>query len=280
MSDEAAPSNAFSFGQPSTFRHGSMLQKELLLQIADSEFSLAHLKQGDQDLLKEALRTSAIEVHDSCVVKVVTEGHLAAFFRKHDVRERRQFDPKLGMLVDEMRDDSVTKWEKMTGEYTEYPYPLGEEQLIPRIIPINLSTVRVLTRNSANISFTARPSALLFEKMAPEDRILNEKQMVIEFDVDPTLRRLTNLNLMLDRGVRVYFGVRISEFKVEYTFENHTGLNRNVLKRVHHRMNGRIGWVFRPKFDFTSELTYGDCLGELKDRSYLFAAIEAIRGLE
>ena len=273
----------FSYGNPSTFQYGSEDQQRVLRDIAKSEFSLDHLPDYERSLVNEALDKSGIEVHDACRVDMNAAGSLGAFFIRRKHHELTQFDPNLGVFEapsKKSKDAETTVWKKISGDYTEYPYPFGDARLIPKVIPVNLSSISVVDRDEKHVKYHSRPSALLFSKMRPEDRILDSDQLGVEFDVDRTTRRIVRLMLYLPEGVRVYRGIRITSLKFEYEFEDDPTVDRNVLRRVNHAMKGRIGGVFRPNFAFTTDLSYNDCVGVRDEHSYLYAAIDSIRALE
>ena len=276
-------STAFNFGDPATFQYASTEEKQILRGIAETEFSLAHLSSYERELAEDALRSSGVEVYDACPVDMDVAGRFGALFVRKKLHEKTRFDPDLGILEipsEESEDAEPPAWKRGHRDFTEYPYPLGEARLVPKIIPVNLSSVRVVERSESNVTYVAKPSALLFEKMRPEDRILNADQLSVRFDVDPSARRITRLTLDLDESVKVYRAIRISNLKFEYVFEDDETIGRNVLTRVHHAMKGRIAWVLRPNFVLTTELTYGDCIGAQTESSYLYSAIDGIRALK
>lgn len=273
----------FSYGNPSTFRHGSEDQQRVLRSIAESEFSLDHLPEYERELVSEALDKSGIEVQDACRVDMSAAGSLGAFFIRRKHHERTRFDPNLGVFETpskKKKDTEPTVWKRINGDYTEYPYPFGDARLIPKVIPVNLSSISVVDRDETRVKFVANPSALLFAKMPSEERILSAEQLSVEIDVDRSTRRVSRLTLYLPEGVRVYRGIRITNLKFEYEFDDDRTVDRNVLKRVNHAMRGRIGGVFRPNFSFTTDLSYNDCVGARDEHSYLYAAIESIRALD
>lgn len=275
-------SGMFSFGDPSSFQYGSDEEKQVLQDIAESEFSVEHLPEYERDLVSEALDRSGIEVQDSCRVDMDAAGSLGAFFIRRSHQENTRFDPNLGVFETpskKSKNVESTEWKKVSGDYTEYPYPFGDARLIPKVVPVNLSSISVVDRDEESVNFVARPSALFFAKMPPEERILTSEQLRVELDVDRNSRRMTRLTLFLPDSVRVYRGIKITNLKFEYEFEDDRTVERNVLKRVNHAMKGRIGGVFRPNFSFTTDLSYNDCVGTRDEHSYLYAAIDSIRAL-
>ena len=233
--------------------------------------------------MSEALDRSGIEVQDSCRVDMDAAGSLGAFFIRRKHQENTRFHPNLGVFEtpSKKREDvESTGWKEIRGDYTEYPYPFGDARLIPKVVPVNLSSISVVDRDEESVKFVAKPSALFFAKMRPEERILTSEQLRVELDVDRHSRRMTRLTLFLPEGVRVYRGIRITSLKFEYEFEDDHMVERNVLKRVNHAMRGRIGGVFRPNFTFTTDLSYNDCVGTRDEHSYLYAAIDSIRALQ
>ncbi len=272
----------FSFGEPASFEAGSDEQKRILKDIADSEFSLEHLPEYERELAYEALGKSGIEVQDACAVDMKVAGSLGAFFVRHKRQEQTRFHPEQGVFEvpsDTKKETESGSWRKITGDYTEYPYPFGDARLIPKVIPVNLSSIQVTDSDETHVTYDAKPSALLFMKMRPEERILDDDQLGVKFEVDRATRRVTHLTLYLPKGARVYRGIRITDLEFQFEFEEDKALDRNVLKRVNHAMKGRIWGLFRPNFSFTTDLSYADCNGARNDHSYLVAAIDSIRTL-
>ena len=272
----------FSFGIPATFKYGSEEEKRTLKDIAESEFSLEHLPEYERELAYEALGKSGIEVQDACAVDMHVAGSLGAFFVRHKRQEQTRFHPEHGVFEvpsDTKKETESGSWQKIAGDYTEYPYPFGDARLIPKVIPVNLSSVQVIDSDETHVTYDAKPSALLFMKMRPEERILDDDQLGIRFEVDRATRRVTSLTLYLPEGARVYRGIRITYLEFEFEFEEDEALDRNVLKRVNHAMKGRIWGLFRPNFSFTTDLSYADCNGARNEHSYLVAAIDSIRTL-
>lgn len=275
-------SSMFSFGDPASFQYGSAEQKQILQGIAESEFSVEHLPEYERELVSEALDKSGIEVQDACGVDMNAAGIFGAFFIRRKHHETTRFDPNRGVFETpskKKKDTEPTVWKRINGDYTEYPYPFGDARLIPKVIPVNLSSISVVDGDETRVKFVAKPSALLFAKMPLEERILNSEQLRVEFDVDRSTRRISRLTLYLPEGVRVYRGIKITNLKFEYEFDDDRTVERNVLKRVNHAMKGRIGGVFRPNFAFTTDLSYNDCVGVRDEHSYLYSAIDSIRSL-
>ena len=275
-------SSMFSFGDPMSFQYGTDEQKQILQGIAEAEFSVEHLPEYERELVSEALDKSGIEVQDACRVDMNAAGSLGAFFIRRKHNETTRFDPNRGVFETpskKKKDTEPTVWKRINGDYTEYPYPFGDARLIPKVIPVNLSSISVVDRDETRVKFVAKPSALLFAKMPPEERILNSEQLRVEFDVDRSTRRISRLTLYLPEGVRVYRGIKITNLKFEYEFDDDRTVERNVLKRVNHAMKGRIGGVFRPNFAFTTALSYNNCVGVRDEHSYLYSAIDSIRSL-
>ncbi|MCY4095764.1 MAG: hypothetical protein OXG05_11660 [Gammaproteobacteria bacterium] len=272
----------FSFGEPASFEAGTDEEKQILKDIAESEFSLDHLPAYERDLAYEALSKSGIEVQDACSVDMNVAGSLGAFFVRHKRQEETRFHPDQGVFEvpsDTKEEAESGSWEKIAGDYTEYPYPFGDARLIPKVIPVNLSSVQVTDSDETRVTYDAKPSALLFMKMRPEERILDDDQLRVRFEVDRATRRVTNLTLYLPKGAKVYRGIRITNLEFEFEFEEDELLDRNVLKRVNHAMKGRIWGLFRPNFSFTTDLSYADCNGARNEHSYLVASIDSIRAL-
>ena len=272
----------FSFGEPASFQAGTDAQKQILKDIAASEFSLEHLPEYERDLAYEALGKSGVEVQDACAVDMHVAGSLGAFFVRHKRQESTRFHPDYGVfeVPSETKEETEAEaWKRVAGDYTEYPYPFGDARLIPKVVPVNLSSVRVIDSDETSVTYDAKPSALLFMKMRPEERILDDGQLGVRFEVDRTSRRVTRLTLYLPEGARVYRGIRITNLQFEFEFEEDENLERNVLKRVNHAMKGRIWGLFRPNFSFTTDLSYANCNGARNENSYLVAAIDSIQAL-
>lgn len=273
-----------SFHDPTTFRFGSDEQKAQLRTIADSEFSLSHLPSAEQTLVEEALRYSGIEVENACEVEKKTSAKLNVFFRRMKQNEHQRFSPRLGvmnLLQDDGEKDAVDPaWEKIYGSYTEYPYPLGESQVIPKSIPVNLSSVKISGRAGEYVRFNAAPSELLFVVLPPKEQILAADDLEVEFEVDPDSARVTRQSLRLKKPKRVYFGIKIRELNVDHEYAYDTTADRNVMKSVNHSMRGRIGGLLRPNFSISTSLEYSDCEGTPREQSFLYESIDAIQKLD
>ena len=273
-----------SFHDPATFRFGSEEQKAKLRTIADTEFSLSHLPSAEQALVEEALRFSGIEVENACVVEKKTNAKLNAVFRRLNKSEHQRFSPILGVMdllqEDSEKDTIDPTWRKFYGSYTEYPYPLGEAQVIPKSIPINLSSVKISDRTEEYVRFKAAPSELLFIALPPKEQILAADDLEVEFDVARDSARVTRQSLRLKKPKRVYFGIKIRELNVEHEYAYDATADRNVMKRRDHSMRGRIGGLFRPNFSISTSLEYFDCDGTPREQSFLYESIDAIQKLE
>ena len=272
----------FSYGEPSTFQSGTDAQQNTLRAIGEEEFSLNHLPEEERNLVEEALRKSAIEVQHSCVIEKYGGGTYRAFFNRKDMQEHLRFSPGIGVtdLLTEGKDKPQSpEWKKIEGDYTDYPYPLSDAEGLPKVVPVNLSSIRAVDHSATHISFTAQPSALLFAGMAPKDRILSRQDLAIDFDVDRETVRVTRQSMYIRKPTRVYFGIKITDLVVTYNFDHDPVVDRNVLTNMHHVMKGSIGLVFRPQFSVDTKLTYIECTGEAKNRSYLFESMDAISAL-
>ena len=153
----------FSYGEPSTFQSGTDEQQNTLRAIAEKEFSLNHLPEKELNLVEEALRKSAIEVQHSCVIEKQGGGTYRAFFNRKDMQEHLRFSPGIGvtdLLVKDTDKPQSPEWKKIEGDYTDYPYPLSDAEGLPKVVPVNLSSIRAVDHSATHISFTAQPSAL------------------------------------------------------------------------------------------------------------------------
>ena len=272
----------FSYGEPSTFQSGTDEQQNILRAIGEEEFSLNHLPEDERNLVEEALRKSAIEVQHSCVIEKQGGGTYRAFFNRKDMQEHLRFSPGIGvtdLLTNDTDKSQSPEWKKIKGDYTDYPYPLSDAEGLPKVVPVNLSSIRTVGHYETHISFTAQPSELLFAGMAPKDRILSRQDLVIDFDVDRETARVTRQSMYIRKPTRVYFGIKITDWVVTYYFYQDPVVDRNVLIKMHHWMKGSIGLVFRPQISTDTKLTYTECTGVAKNSSYLFESIDAISAL-
>ncbi len=273
----------FSFNEPVTFQYGNDEQKATLRSIAEEEFSLEHLSQEQQDLLNEALQYSGVEVHKSCVIERSTNGKIWALLRKWSPEEYMTYHPSLGTReipkAGKEESGEERKWKAVLGDYVEYPYPFSESMVLPKAIPVNMSTIRLVHEDDSEVSFTAKPSSLLMAKLTEEDRIVSESDLVIDFVVDKKSKRLSRQSMYLEDPVRVLRGIRIKELNVDYEFAEDPISNRNVMTRMSHTLRGNIWWVVRPHLAIDTGLNYVECLTEPTDQSYLYASMDAIRAL-
>ena len=275
-------SQVFSFGEPSSFWLANPTQKQTLLSIAAAEFSLQHLPEQDQLLLHEALGKSGIEVHDVCTVDKHISGSIAAFFRRYGQNEHMRFQPpkRVKNLLDgEASTAEALSWSEVKGDMTAYPYPISEEQVIPKVVPINLSKVQRIESSSTLTTYRSQPSALLYAKLDPKDRLIPLANYTVDFAVDPQTKRLTQQRVSLKDSQKVYMGIRIQEFNITYDFQTDPVVNRNVLQAVDHSMKGRIWWTFRPRLQLETKLSYPECNATPKSQSYLYESISAIKSL-
>ena len=206
------------------------------------------------------------------------------FFRHYDcdMQEHLRFSPGIGvtdLLTKDTDKSQSPEWKKIKGDYTDYPYPLSDAEGLPKVVPVNLSSIRAVDHSATHIRFTAQPSALLFAGMTPKDRILSRQDLAIDFEVDRETARVTRLSMYIRKPARVYFGIKITDLVVTYYFDHDPVVERNVLIKMHHLMKGSIGLVFRPQISTDTKLTYTKCTGEAKNSSYLFESIDAISAL-
>ena len=274
----------FSFNEPVTFQYATDEQKATLRSIAKEEFSLEHLQQEQQDLLNEALQYSGIEVHKSCVIERSTNGKIWALLRRWVPEENVTYHPTLGskeIPQEEGQGESkeAPEWKTVHGDYVEYPYPFSEVMVLPKAIPVNMSTIRLVREVDSYVTFSAKPSSLLMAKLSEKDRIVSENDLVIQFVVDKQSKRIKRQSMYLEDSVRVIRGIRIKELSVDYEFEEDPISNRNVLTNMSHTLRGNIWWVVRPRLAIDTGLNYVECLAEPTDQSYLYASMDAIRAL-
>ena len=271
----------FSYLNPATFSAGSAEQKRNLQSIAEDEFDLSHLPSADQELLQEAIQFSGLEVHDTCVVDVEVEGSVGAFLRRFEQQEHRRFDPRQGVLDLTPKEDkgAVPSWRPIVHDYTAYPYPFGDQPLIPKVVPVNLSTIDVHEQRRNSTVYSARPSALLFASEKPENRILTAEDLVVKFSVDTESERLSELSIQLEKPKRVHFAISIKELHIAYQFKFDEAIGSNVLSGMQASMRGRLGLVFNPNFRISTTLHYSDCMESQPKPSYLFDSIDSINSL-
>ena len=277
-----ASQTLFSVHDPSTFKHGSNVEKSELLSIAKEEFDLSHIANKERALLDEALAFSGVEVENTCEVEKKVDGQINVFFRRMKQSTHELFHPDLGIFNlqrEETIDNVESSWRKIQGSYTEYPYPLAEAQVLPKVIPVDLSSIELASQTDSKLRYTASPSNLLFSFMRPQDRILSKDDLTVEFEVDRSTRRMTKQSLSLDGRKKVYRGINIRQLLVDYEFDHDTVADRNVMTSMHHSMSGRIFGLFRPNFAISTRLTYRKCLGEPRTQSYLYESLSAIQHL-
>ena len=267
----------FSYRVPSTFQFASPEHRQILLEIADSEFSMDHLDQDDRELLEEALRFSGIEVHGSCSVIKSTEGKTFAFLRRLKHSENVQFSPGKEIVKIGESDGNPPSQPHVENDFTDYPYPFSEAVAIPKTIPINLSTIELVSKNGETASYSARPSALLLASLPPSDRLLKEKDLLVEFEIDRQTKRMTTQTMRIEKSVGVYPGIRIGKLNIKHEYGYDSDIGRHVMKGMDHMMGGRLWLLFRPHFTFRTDLQYGKCSDTLATESYLFQSMEAIR---
>ena len=271
----------FSFNEPSSFQYGNAKQKATLQTIAETEFSLEHLAQEDQVLLAEALRFSGVEVHRACVIDQNTCARFRAFLGRWAQDKIVRYHPAHGFknLLESQNDElTFSGWKKLFTDFSDYPYPFSEAEVLPKVVPIDLSSIRLLDRSETAARFAGYPSRLLIASVA-EDNIVEREDLAVDFLVDLQSKRITSQTLYLPKSVSVYRGIRLQALSIKYKFEYDAISNRHVLNSVHQAMKGRIWFLFRPKLTVLSTLSYVDCVDEVNSQSYLYESIDAIRAL-
>ena len=272
----------FNYQLPSTYENGTTSQQNTLKQIAETEFTLEHLDSETQDLVSEALSKSGIEVSASCTVERAINGSIGAFFTRTNHEEVRTFHPYRGRKIqkEDESDQSAPEWQPTYGATALYAYPFSEDELLPRVIPVDLSSIQLVERDDYEYRFSGMPSRFLTVGLTERDRILAEEHLNVQFVVDAEFRRVTRQVVRLVENVRVYFGIKIKNFEVSYEFGQDSNSDRHVLQSVHQKLAGTVWLAFRPNVDVSSEMTYYDCQGESLDRSFLFQAMDAIAKLD
>ncbi len=271
----------FSFNEPSTFHRASEQHKATLRAIAENEFSLDHLAQEDQDLLNEALRYSGVEVHHACVIDQNARANFRAFFGRWAHDRNVRYHPTHGFknLLDVKGDEGErNEWQKLITDAADYPYPFSESEVLPKVVPIDLSSIQLQDRSDSTARYTSLPSALLIASVA-EDNIVERKDLKVDFIVNLKMKRVTSLTLYLPMPVSVYTGISLRELKITYKFEDDAISDRNVLVSMNQTMKGRIWLLFRPKLAVLTKLSYVECAEEAVRQSYLYESIDAIRAL-
>ena len=270
----------FSFNEPSTFHLANDQQRDYLLSILE-EFSLDHLAESDRKIAKEALRRSGVEVHNGCEIERRSNGSIHAFFRRWRPHEHRFYHPLKGVLNLNKSEDSPDGdpvWQPQNDDLTEFAYPFAEPQVVPKSVPVNLSSMRITSRTDNTIRFTGSPSALLVAKI-PDDNIVEIKDLVVDFEVDTSINRVSHLQLRLREPLRVHRGIRLNELTVNFKFGEDSVTGRNVLTHTDQYMQGRLWALFRPQLKIETELTYRSCTGVVPSESYLFESMQAIQRL-
>lgn len=278
----------FSFLNPDTFHLADKEQRETLKGIYESEFDLSHLSQEDQNVLSEALSKSGIEVQSACVVNKETTAKVGAFFRNWNMVQMTKYHPPskdhpYSHLVEETdeadkSDQPITR-RSYSQDATDYPYPLSEANAVIKLVPINLSTTKVLERTAESVTFEADPSELLFTNLSEEDQLWTAEDSRVVFNIDLQRNRLNWLKYELKESVKVHTFVRISDFQLSYEFVEDEALNRNVVRSVDHSMKGRLALLFRPNLKISNSFSYDTCSTSPPTESYLFRSMSAIANL-
>ena len=285
MSDDESN---FSFLDPDSFRFADEQERSVLEDIFRTEFTLDHLPSVDQELLTEALGKSGVEVQSSCTVHKSTVGHTKAFFRRWEENSKVRYEPAKSDKPASMHvhkavgSPHVTQSpdpQPIVGDTADYPYPLSEANVVIKVIPVNLSSIVEIERTESEVRFEAYPSRILYAGLREEDRLWDEVAAKVEFGIDLDRQRLNWLELNLQKPVKAYPFIRISEFRLRYEFEDNQVVGRNVVKSVEHHMMGRLALVFRPRFDFLNELSYESCVATPPTESYLSRAMDAMASL-
>ncbi|MYD79710.1 MAG: hypothetical protein F4X44_03755 [Gammaproteobacteria bacterium] len=278
----------FSFLNPDTFHLADKKQRETLKGIYESEFDLSHLSQDDQNILSEALSKSGIEVQSVCVVNKETTAKIGAFFRNWNMIQLTKYHPPsqdhpYSHLVEETEESEKNGQPTTRRSYsqgaTDYPYPLSEANAVIKLVPINLSTTKVLERTENSVTYEADPSKLLFVNLREEDQLWDTDDSRVVFNIDVQRNRLNWLKYELKESVKVHTFVRISDFQLSYEFVEDERLNRNVVRSVDHSMKGRLALLFRPNLKISNSFSYDTCSSAPPTESYLFQSMSAIANL-
>lgn len=278
----------FSFLNPDTYHLADNEQRKILKEIYESEFNLSHLSADEQNVLTEALSKSGIEVQSACVVNKETTAKIGAFFRNWNMIQLTKYHPPtqdhpFSHLVEETeesdKDGQPTTRRSYSQVATDYPYPLSEANAVIKLVPINLSTTRVLERTADSATYEADPSELLFANLSEEDQLWTADDSRVLFNIDLDRNRLNWLKYELKESVKVYNFVRISDFQLNYELVEDEALNRNVVRSVDHSMKGRIALVFRPNLKISNSFSYDTCTVPPPTESYLFRSMSAIANL-
>jgi hypothetical protein len=279
---------AFSFLNPDTFHLADKVERDTLKRIYESEFDLSHLSPDDQNVLSEALSKSGIEVQSACIVNKETTAKVGAFFRNWNMIQETKYHPPspehpYSHLVEETeeskRKDQPTKRRSYSQDATDYPYPLSEANAVIKLVPINLSTTKVVERTADSVTFEAVPSELLFANLSEEDQLWTAEDSRVVFNIDIERKRLNWLKYELKESVKVHTFVRISDFQLSYEFVEDEALNRNVVRSVDHSMKGRLALLFRPNLKISNSFSYDTCSTSPPTESYLFRSMSAIANL-
>ena len=270
----------FSFNEPSTFHLGNAKQRQYLVETLEREFSLTHLPESHRQLIEEALRHSGVEVHNACEIERKSDTNIRAFFRRWSPQEHHLYHPELGLknLNKTEEDSSDLDWQPHYDDLTEFAYPFAEPQVVPKAVPVNLSSVHVVQESEDSIELTAEPSRLLVAKI-PNDNIVDIQDLVIDFKVNQHTRRVTEMQLRLREPIRVYRGIKLNELTLNFEFGDDLVSGRNVLLHTNQTMRGRLWATFRPRLQIHSQLTYNQCHADIPTQSYLFESMASIENL-
>ena len=278
----------FSYLNPDTFHLADNEHRKVLKDIYENEFNLSHLSADDQKVLTEALSKSGIEVQSACVVNKETSAKVGAFFRNWNMIQVTKYHPPtqehpFSHLVEETEESDKngppTTRRSYSQQATDYPYPLSEANAVVKLVPINLSTTKVVERTADSVTFEADPSELLFANLSEEDQLWTADDSRVVFDIDLQRKRLNWLKYELKESVKVYNFVRISDFQLNYEFVEDEALNRNVVRSVDHSMKGRLALLFRPNLKISNSFSYDSCSTPPPTESYLFRSMSAIANL-
>jgi len=223
----------------SIYLFGTTVNQVLPIHDTDTESNFEHLSLFEQELINEALNNSGVELNSNCESQVNSKGQLAAFFKTRDV------------------EDSSDEFQPVN---YRYPYPFSEEQGIAKTIPIDLNTVLKKSKlTEGQITYTAHPSDLLYEGMSEEDKLLDLEDLSVEFTIDLDTRLLKSMELRLIKPTKVYFGIKIRELQMDYSFDYVAEVGSNVVTSFSHKMKGRLWVVFNPWFEVTERYSYSEC---------------------
>ena len=79
------------------------------------------------------------------------------------MQEHLRFSPGIGvtgLLIKDTDKSQPPEWKKIKGDYTDYSYPLSNAEGLPKVVPVNLSSIRAVDHSESKSQIWWLPTIL------------------------------------------------------------------------------------------------------------------------